>query len=188
MTGQTIGYARVSTSHQDIELQERRLREAGAERLFSDHASGAADDRPGLAELVRYARDGDTVLITKLDRLGRSLQHLLTILQQLAERGAAVRVLDQSINTDPSDPAGRLTLHVLGAVAEFERQLMRSRQQEGIAKAQAAGKFKGRVSRLDVAAILQRIEAGIPQARIARELGVNASTIHRLVKRHHKAA
>ena len=138
-----IGYARTSTTEQvaGLEAQERDLRAAGVERIFSEQAS-AVGPRDALAEAIDFARDGDTIIVTKLDRLARSVAHLVQIVETLAAKDVALRIL--AMNLDTATPTGRLMLNVFGSVAQFEREIMFERQREGVAKAKAEGKYKGR--------------------------------------------
>lgn len=141
-TAMTFGYARVSTAGQDEALQLDALKKAGCDRIFTDHASGATSSRPALDELLGMARRGDTLVIWRLDRLGRSLRHLLEMVGDLEERGVALRSLTESIDT--SSPAGRLVFHTFGALSEFERDLITERTRAGLAAARARGRVGGR--------------------------------------------
>ena len=137
-----IGYARVSTDGQEIALQLDALRAAGCDRIFEDQASGAKADRPGLIEALAYAREGDALVIWKLDRLGRSLPHLIETVSQLEKRGVGLRSLTESIDT--TTPGGRLIFHVFGALGQFERDLIRERTRAGLSAAAARGRRGGR--------------------------------------------
>lgn len=132
-----VGYARVSTREQTASLDEQRARLArlGAVRVFEDVASGARADRPGLAAARDFMREGDTLTVTRLDRLGRSRLDTLTTLHELAEAGVRVRALDMDLDTET--PAGRMVVHILAALAEWERDLLRERTREGLAHARA---------------------------------------------------
>ncbi len=142
IAGQTIGYARVSTSDQDAALQRDALRVAGAAKVFEDVASGAKADRPGLVAALAYLRQGDTLAVWKLDRLGRSLPHLVQTVTELAERGIGFRSLTENIDT--TTPNGRLVFHLFAALADFERDLIRERTRAGLAVAKARGRNGGR--------------------------------------------
>lgn len=142
LQGQVIGYARVSTSDQDAALQRDALEKAGAAKVFEDVASGARTDRPGLAAALAYLRDGDTLAVWKLDRLGRSLPHLVQTVAELARRGVGFRSLTESIDTTTSN--GRLVFHLFAALADFERDLIRERTRAGLAVAKARGRKGGR--------------------------------------------
>ncbi len=124
-----IGYARVSTAEQDTALQTDALRNAGCERVFEDTASGAKADRPGLADALAYLRDGDVLVVWRLDRLGRSLPHLIETVGKLEARGVGFRSLTENIDT--TTPGGRLIFHVFGALGQFERDLIRERAHQG---------------------------------------------------------
>jgi len=137
-----VGYARVSTLDQDTALQLDALKGAGAERVFEDHASGAKTDRPQLRACLDYLRPGDVLVIWKLDRLGRSLQHLLEVAADLQQRD--VQLVVTSVGIDTRTPAGRLMYAILGSIAEFERSLIVERTQAGLQAARARGRVGGR--------------------------------------------
>src|SRR5512135_2145871 len=137
-----IGYARVSTHDQTLHLQRDALTAAGVERIFSDTASGTKTDRPGLDEALSYVRHGDTLVVWRLDRLGRSLRHLIETVTTLAERNIGFKSLQEQIDTTTS--GGKLIFHVFGALAEFERDLIRERTQAGLTAARARGRVGGR--------------------------------------------
>lgn len=138
-----LGYARVSTAGQDLEGQKSRLtQEAGAIRVFEDIVSGKTFDRPGLAELIAFARPGDTVCAVRLDRLGRSLSELLKIVEDFKQRSLEFRSLEERLDT--ASAAGELVFHIFGAIAYFERRLIVERTRDGIAAARARGKKPGR--------------------------------------------
>src|SRR3954453_12697133 len=136
-----IGYTRVSTHEQTLSLQQDALNTAGCERTFTDTASGAKADRPGLEEAVEFARSGDTLVVWKLDRLGRSLPHLIETIRQLQERGIGFKSLTEQIDTTTS--GGKLIFHVFPALAEFERDVTRERTNAGLAAARARGRKGG---------------------------------------------
>ena len=142
-----IGYARVSTLEQDVSLQTDALQKAGCERIFQDKISGAKSDRPGLQEALNYARKGDSIVVWRLDRLGRSLKHLIETVGELEEQGIGFRSLQESIDTTTS--GGRLIFHIFGALAEFERNLIRERTIAGLEAARARGRLGGRPKKLD---------------------------------------
>ncbi len=137
-----LGYARVSTGDQDVAGQIMRLKEVGAIKVFTDVMSGKSMERPGLAELIAYARKGDTLAVVRLDRLGRSLAELLAIVETLRGQGIALLSLEEKIDT--ASAAGELIFHVFGAIAHFERRLISERTKDGIAAARAKGKRPGR--------------------------------------------
>lgn len=137
-----IGYARVSTAEQSTALQIDALRQAGCERVFEDRVSGARADRPGLAEALAYLRAGDVLVVWRLDRLGRSLAHLIETVAALESKGVGFRSLTERIDT--TTPGGRLVFHVFGALGQFERDLIRERTRAGLAAAAARGRKGGR--------------------------------------------
>jgi DNA invertase Pin-like site-specific DNA recombinase len=140
--GHVLGYARVSTGDQDLEGQRQRLKKAGAIRIFEDIMSGRRFERPGLAQLLDYARTGDCLCVVRLDRLGRSLRELLEVVDLLKERGIHFQSLEEKIDT--SSAAGELIFHVFGAIAHFERRLIGERTKDGLAAAKAKGRRPGR--------------------------------------------
>jgi DNA invertase Pin-like site-specific DNA recombinase len=179
--GDVLGYARVSTGDQDVAGQTMRLEQAGAIRVFTDVRSGRSMDRPGLIELLAYARKGDTLAVVRLDRLGRSLAELLSVVEQLKTRGVALLSLEEKIDT--SSAAGELIFHVFGAIAHFERRLIAERTKDGIAAARVKGKVPGRqpIDADKVQAALRLVEAGLSQTKAASQLGLGRSTVYREV-------
>ena len=177
-----IGYARVSTLDQaaGFEAQLRDLDAAGTEKVFQEQVSSVGT-RPQLDAALDFIREGDTMVVTRLDRLARSTAHLLQIVETVERRGAALRVLN--LNLDTATATGRLMLTMLGAIAEFERKLMLERQREGIAKAKAVGKYKGRaptaMAKLDQVRELKAV--GIGASEIARRLGIGRASVYRLL-------
>ena len=141
-----IGYARVSTIEQNVTLQIDELKKAGCEKIFRDKVSGAKTERPGLQEALDFLREGDSLVVWRLDRLGRSLKHLLETVSMLEERGIGFRSLQESIDTTTS--GGRLIFHIFGALAEFERNLIRERTMAGLRAARARGRVGGRPRKL----------------------------------------
>ncbi|WP_425492757.1 recombinase family protein, partial [Methylorubrum zatmanii] len=176
-----LGYARVSTGDQDVAGQARRLEQAGAIRVFTDVRSGKSMDRPGLIELLAYARRGDTLAVVRLDRLGRSLAELISVVEQLKGRGVALLSLEEKLDT--SSAAGELIFHVFGAIAQFERRLIAERTKDGIAAARARGKVPGRqpVDADRVQAALKLVQAGLSPTKAASQLGLGRSTVYREV-------
>ncbi|ARD42475.1 recombinase family protein [Actinomyces gaoshouyii] len=180
--GQRIGYARVSTIDQNLDRQIAAL--GDVDRLFTDEASGSSRDRPGLAAALAYVRAGDELVVTSMDRLARSVRDLADLVDELTGRGVAVTFLReaQTYGAGQADPMSRLLLGVLGAVAEFERAIIRERQAEGIAAAKRRGAYTGRaraLSEADIPRARARVAAGMPKAVVARDLGVHRSTLHR---------
>ena len=180
-TGMVFGYARVSTTQQDEALQQDALEKAGVDRIFVDTASGATESRPALDELLAQLRPGDTVVVWRLDRLGRSLRHLIDVVGDLEERGVGLRSLTESIDT--LTPGGKLIFHVFGALAEFERDLIRERTQAGLAAARARGRVGGRPTVWTpekLAAARAMYEEGTHDvATIARVVGVSRASVYR---------
>jgi DNA invertase Pin-like site-specific DNA recombinase len=176
-----VGYARVSTREQHPEAQTYALTAAGCEQVFTDHASGTLARRPALDEALRYLRRGDTLVVTKLDRLGRSVRNLKEIADELQDRGVGLRALSQGIDT--TNPGGRLFFHLLAAIAEFEHDLIVERTQDGLAAARARGrqggpKFKMTPTRVRQArAMYDAGEHTVQQ--IADTFGVSRPTIYR---------
>lgn len=181
--GQRIGYARVSSTDQNLARQVEAI--GSVDRLFEEKVSGGSrTDRPGLAECLLYAREGDTIRVASMDRLARSLVDLQQVVDDFLAKGASVHFVKENQTYAPggSDSLSRLMLHMLGAFAEFERNLIRERQAEGIRLAKAAGKYKGRKRALtsdQVHAARERVEAGVPKSRVARDLGIDRSTLYR---------
>jgi DNA invertase Pin-like site-specific DNA recombinase len=186
-----IGYGRVSTRDQNPEAQEDALTAADCDRIFVDKLSGKLASRPELDKALLSARDGDQFVITKLDRLGRSLKNLIELSEQLQQQGVSLVVLDQGIDT--STPVGRMFFHILGAIAEFEHSLMVERTKEGLEAARARGRQGGRkpVLRKRQVELAQQMydELGDDGKRkhtvqdIADELGVARTTIYRYLER-----
>lgn len=179
-----IGYARVSTTMQDPTLQHDALTEVGCERIFTDQATGRTQDRPQLKAVMDYLRSGDTLVVWKLDRLGRSLRDLIDTLAALEERGITFRSVTEGIDT--STPAGRMVAGIFGTLAEFERELILERTHAGLAAARARGRVGGRPSVMtpDRLAAAERMRAeGKTLDAIASTLGVGRSTIVRALGR-----
>jgi DNA invertase Pin-like site-specific DNA recombinase len=174
-----LGYARVSTGDQDLAGQRARLQKHGALRIFEDVVSGKTFVRPGLAELLNYARPGDTLAVVRLDRLGRSLRELLDIVETLKKRGVALLSLEEKIDT--SSAAGELVFHVFGAIAQFERRLIAERTRDGVNAARARGRRLGRpaLDREKLAAALLLVKNGLTPTQAARQTGLGRSTIYR---------
>lgn len=176
-----IGYARVSTRDQDPALQHDALRAAGCERIFTDVASGRLDSRPQLDACRDYLRRGDTLVVWKLDRAGRSLRHLVDLTASLADQGIELRSVQDALDT--STPAGKLLFHVMAALAEFEADLIRERTVAGLAAARARGRTGGRPSamtpaKLEVARQMHSSKQHT-MATIASTVGVGRATLYR---------
>ena len=183
MSVAVVGYARTSTVEQQAGLgaQERDLRDAGCTKLFSETVSSVANHRPQLEAALDYVREGDTLVVTKLDRLARSVADLVSIMSKLNAKGVALRILAMSLDT--ATPTGKLMINLLGSIAEFERELMLERQREGIAKAKAEGKYKGRAptARQKSKDVLRMKSEGKTVEAIVRELGVSRSSVFRIL-------
>jgi DNA invertase Pin-like site-specific DNA recombinase len=180
VTTEVLGYARVSTSGQDLDPQLDRLREAGCGRIFTDKASGVKADRAGLTEALDRLRAGDTLIVTALDRLGRSVLQVVGTLTDLDSRGVIVKSLREGL--DFATPAGRLAATVFAAMAELERDLIRERSADARVAARARGRQVGRppVLSTEQAALARRMrEAGEPIAVIARAVDCSRATVYR---------
>jgi DNA invertase Pin-like site-specific DNA recombinase len=176
-----IGYARVSTEDQKLDLQLDALREVKCDKIFKDVASGAQPDRTGLDSATRYLRPGDTLVVWKLDRLGRSLKHLIDVVNGLNLKGVFFRSLQENIDTASS--GGKLTFHLFGALAEFERDIIRERTKAGLEAARARGRIGGRPKLLDdKKIILAKQLMSNPENKpddVARTLGISRATLYR---------
>ena len=178
-----IGYARVSTHEQTLNLQQDALQKIGCTKIFTDTASGAKTERKGLEEALNYVRKGDTLVVWRLDRLGRSLPHLITTMTDLLERGSGFKSLTENIDTTTS--GGKLIFHIFGALAEFERNLIKERTQAGLMAARARGRRGGRpkaltAKQLSIARDLY--EKRHPIADICRTLKISRATLYRSIK------
>lgn len=188
MLGQTVGYVRVSTTDQNLDRQRAAITEAVGEpdTWFEDQASGKSTDRPGLGGMLTHLRDGDRLVITSMDRLGRSTLDCLRLVEDLTNRGVQVCFLKEGITAGTgADPRGQFALTILAAVAQLERSMIRERQAEGIAQAKARGVYRGRSKALNADQIEQareRVAAGVPLARVARDAGVSRSVMDDAVK------
>ena len=179
-----VGYARTSTTDQKagLEAQERDLKATGCERLFIEQVSSVdVAAREQLAQALDFIREGDTLVVTKLDRLARSVAHLLDISERIKAKGAHLRILDLAIDT--STATGELLLTMVGAIAQFERGIMLERQREGIAKAKAAGKYRGRKPTAQAKSEDARALAaeGVRPTEIAARLGISRASAYRLL-------
>jgi DNA invertase Pin-like site-specific DNA recombinase len=183
MTGQRIGYIRVSSLGQNT---DRQLEGVQIDRTFTDKVSGKDTNRPKLQELLEFARDGDTVIVHSMDRLARNLDDLRRTVHLLTKKGVAVEFLDEHLTfTGDDTPMATLLLSVMGAFAEFERALIRERQMEGIALAKQRGVYKGCKKSLTEAAVIefqQRLATGISKAQVAREYGISRETLYQYLR------
>lgn len=178
-----VGYARVSSTGQNHATQVERLKAAGATKIFSEKQSGLDKDRPELARCLDYVREGDTLVITKLDRLARSTIHLHQIVDDLAAKGVGFKVLDDS-GVDTTTRTGRLVFGILASVAEFETALRKERQMEGIAKAKAEGKSGGRPALLTAEIVEQIKQAradGLSIRATAAQVGFSKATVQKVL-------
>jgi DNA invertase Pin-like site-specific DNA recombinase len=179
-----VGYVRVSTEDQQLDLQLDAMQEVKCEKVFQDVMSGAKTDRPGLKEALNYVREGDILVVWKLDRLGRSLPHLIEVITQLDARGVGFICLTQ--NLDTTTPGGRLIFHIFGAIAQFERELIRERTMAGLQSARARGRFGGRPRLLSAAKIklLRSMHADPSNSvtHICEVLGIARATFYAYLK------
>jgi DNA invertase Pin-like site-specific DNA recombinase len=182
-----IGYARVSAHDQILNLQQDALQRAGCDRIFTDTASGAQAERKGLDEALNYVRKGDTLVVWRLDRLGRSLPHLITTMTDLEERGIGFKSLTENIDTTTS--GGKLIFHIFGALAEFERNLIRERTSAGLIAARARGRKGGRPKALtakQLSIVKELYDKKHPIAEICQTLKISKATLYRSIKSEEK--
>jgi DNA invertase Pin-like site-specific DNA recombinase len=180
MPGQIYGYARVSTTDQSTDIQQDALLAAGCTVIRAEKASGTSrDGRDELDTLLAFLRSGDTLVVTRVDRLARSIRDLQNIVYDLKQRGITLKATEQPIDTGTA--AGKCFLDMLGVFAEFETNLRRERQAEGIAAAKDAGKYKGRPPAIDAAAITRMKADGLGVSVIARELGISRMSVYRVL-------
>ena len=182
--GVLVGYARVSTQDQTLDLQKDALEGAGCERVFTDTISGSKAERPGLDQALHFLRPGDTLVVWRLDRLGRSLQHLIQTVGALQDRGIGFRSITESIDTTSS--GGKLIFHIFGALAEFERELIRERTQAGLDAARGRGRKGGRPRLLDQRKVAMaralHADKGNSIEDICTTLHVSRSTLYRYLE------
>ena len=175
-----IGYARVSTQDQNLDLQRQALQDAGCERIFEETASGKSADRPGLKQALEFARAGDTLVVWKLDRLGRSVKNLVDIVLNLEKRGVQFQSITDQIVTNT--PAGRFFFHLMASLAQMERELIAERTAEGLKVARKAGRVGGRprsMTQSKLVSARKLIETGLPVREVAENLGVSVPTLYR---------
>ncbi|ESY87800.1 DNA invertase [Mesorhizobium sp. LNHC220B00] len=182
-SGTLVGYARTSTTDQKagLEAQLRDLSAAGCTKVFREELSSVADTRPQLEAALDWMREGDTLLVTKLDRLARSVADLVAITEALRAKGVGLRIL--AMNLDTTTPTGKLMLNLLGSIAEFERELMLERQRDGIAKAKAEGKYVGRqpTARRQAGGVLRLKAEGKSAGDIVAALGISRASVFRIL-------
>lgn len=176
-----VGYARVSSSGQSLEVQRDQLAGAGCEKVFAEKRSGTSTEgREALEDALEWVREGDMLVVTRLDRLARSGGDLYAIVDRLNRKGVGFRCLQQGA-VDTSTSMGKLVLGILGAVAEFETDIRRERQRDGIDKAKAAGVYKGRPVTIDPAKVRELKAAGVGPAEIAKRLGIGRASVYRVL-------
>ena len=181
-----IGYARVSTGLQNLNLQEDRLNQYGCEKIFSDHISGSKSKRPGLDKAIEFARAGDTIVVWRLDRLGRNMADLITLVNELNNRGVSFHSLEENITMDKSSSTGQLLFHLFAAFAEFERNLILERSSAGRIAARARGRYGGRPEKLnkqDLKLLKTLYDNGTPIKTIAEQWKVSRTTIYRYLNK-----
>ena len=177
-----VGYARVSTKDQNLDLQLDALKAAGCNKIYDDSMSGARGDRPGMAKALEHLRQGDTLVIWKLDRLGRSLKQLISLVDDLAARQIDFRSLTDNIDT--SSPSGRFFFHMMASLAQMERELLKERTKAGIEAARKRGKHPGRHRSLDdskMNSAKRLLASGLLARQVATDLGVSISTLYRWI-------
>ena len=177
-----VGYGRISSIGQSLDVQLDKLNEIGCDTIFKETHTGTTDQRPQLQAMMQYVREGDTLYITKLDRLGRSTLHLTQIFDKLEKQGVDIVVLDQNIDT--TTPIGKLLFNVLSSIAEFETEIRKERQLEGIAKAKAKGVQFGRRAVLDTEQVLQmqkKRAEGVLVRELMQEYNLSKSSVYRLL-------
>src|SRR5215207_476624 len=178
-----IGYARVSTDDQNLDLQRDALEKANCEQIYADQVSGTKARRPGLETALSHLRSGDTLVVWRLDRLGRSLRHLIDTVTDLQEKGIGFKSLTENIDTTTS--GGKLVFHIFGALAEFEREIIRERTQAGLQSARSRGKVGGRPKALTLkeVQILRNMAAdkSLTVSDICKTLGIGRTTFYRYV-------
>ncbi len=179
-----VGYARVSTHDQTLHLQRDALEKAGCEQIFTDQVSGTKTERKGLSEALSHLRRGDTLVVWRLDRLGRSLRHLIDTVTMLQEKGIGFKSLQENIDTTTS--GGKLVFHIFGSLAEFEREIIRERTQAGLESARSRGRIGGRPKTLTSkeVQILRNMAAdkSLTVSDICKTLGIGRTTYYRYVK------
>ena len=179
-----IGYARVSTTEQTLDLQRDALEKAGCENIFTDQVSGTKTERKALTEALSHLREGDTLVVWRLDRLGRSLRHLIDTITELHDRGVGFKSLQENIDTTTS--GGKLIFHIFGSLAEFEREIIRERTTAGLKSARTRGRVGGRPKSLSAKEVqmLRNMAAdkSLTVSDICRTLGIGRTTFYRYVK------
>ncbi|HEQ3529415.1 MULTISPECIES: recombinase family protein [Bacillus cereus group] len=181
-----VGYVRVSTIDQNLDLQIDALKSYGCDKIFQDKLSGVKDKRPGLEEALQYVRPGDSLVVWRLDRLGRTMRHLIQIVNELNERGISFYSVQESITMDRSSATGQLMFHLFASFAEFERNLIRERTEAGRVAARARGRFGGRPEKLkdkEIDMIQTLVANKTPIKDVAQMLGVSRTTVYRYLNK-----
>jgi len=182
MSGQIVGYVRVSTLDQNAGRQLEQMKDENADVIFEDHISGKSLERPELEKLLKHIRKGDTVVVHSMDRLARNLRDLRNLVDDLTDRGIVVKFLKEHLEfTGEANSKAKLMLNIMGAVAEFEREMILERQREGIALAKAEGKYKGGKFKLTgdrVTELRKRVASGANKAALAREFNISRQTLY----------
>lgn len=175
-----IGYARVSTADQDFEIQQQRLHAEGCQIVRSEKVSGVSrEGRSELATIIEFLRDGDELVVTRLDRLGRDTRDVLNIVHECEQRGAFVTILDPHVST--RGEMGQIIITVLGMVAQMERRFIKDRQREGITRAKSAGVYKGGKQRIDRNYVIQLVETGMNVSDVSRVAGCSRMQVYRIL-------
>lgn len=177
-----IGYARVSTQDQNLELQSDALTKVGCQKVFEDKVSGTRADRPGLAKALEILREGDTLVVWKLDRLGRSVKQLVDLVEELHKQGVQFKSLTDAIDTDT--PSGRFFFHVMASLSKMERELIVERTRAGLEMARRLGRKGGRKPKMTdskIESAKKLLASGVPPKDVARNLGVSVPTLYRWV-------
>jgi DNA invertase Pin-like site-specific DNA recombinase len=186
MAGKLVGYARVSSEDQNLDRQLEQLRQAKVDKIFSDQVSGKSMTRPQLQALLQYIREEDTLVVCSMDRLARNLADLKRLVDDLNKKNIIVRFLKENLSFSGDDsPMSKLLLNLLGAVAEFERELIRERQREGVAIAKRAGVYKGRKPALTQAQaeeLKQKVASGAKKSALAKEFGISRETLYQYLR------
>lgn len=182
-----VGYARVSTEEQELTVQLQQLMAIPCDKIFSEKISGAKFDRPQLNAMLEYIREGDTVVVCRLDRIARSVRNLLQLIDLFRSKEVEFKILN--INLDTGTPTGKLMMSLLGAIGEFERELMLERQSEGIRIAKAKGVYTGRkpTARLKSARALELLSVGRTKQSVSDELGISLSSVYRIASTSKKS-
>ena len=180
-----VGYRRVSTADQNLDRQEL----TNVEKVFEEKVSGKDTNRAALNEMIEFVREGDAVVVYSIDRLARDLRDLQTIIQRLNDKGVSVEFISENLtfSANTNDPFAKLQLQIIGSVAEFERNIIKKRQAEGIAKAKERGVYKGRQKKIDDAEIYALTDAGHSQNEIAEQMGITRISVYRALRKRREA-